>query len=75
MMNNSFFKDRDGNLSSRIVFSVINTILSWLVVLICVFRNINIQSGVLTFLITITTKTGIDSITQVYQNTKDNKKE
>ena len=74
-MNNSFFKDRDGNLSSRIVFSVINTILSWLVVLICVFRNINIQSGVLTFLITITTKTGIDSITQVYQNTKDNKKE
>lgn len=74
-MNNSLFKDRDGNLSSRIIFSLINMTLSWLIVFICVFRNMNIQSGVLTFLIAITTKTGIDGISQVYQNTRDRKKE
>lgn len=74
-MNNSLFKDRDGNLSSRIIFSLVNMLLSWIVVFICVFRNMNIQSGVLTFLIAITTKTGIDGISQVYQNTKDKKEE
>lgn len=71
-MINSLIKDRDGNLSSRIILILANTILSWIIVFIYVIRNTNIQPSILTFLVTITTKTGVDSISQVYQNTKDN---
>ncbi len=71
-MINSLIKDRDGNLSSRIILIFANTILSWVIVFIYVVRNTNIQPSILTFLVTITTKTGVDSISQVYQNTKDN---
>lgn len=75
-MINSLIKDRDGNLSSRIILILANTILSWIIVFIYVVRNTNIQPSILTFLVTITTKTGVDGISQVYQNTKDiNKKE
>lgn len=68
----SFIKDKDGNISSRILFITLNTILTWLIIFICIFRNIDIQTGVLTLLIALTTKSGVDSIGQVYQNIKEN---
>ncbi len=71
-MNNTFLKDRDGNISNRIVFILINTILTWIIIFICIFKNIDIRNGVLTLLIALTTKSGIDSISQVYQNIKYN---
>lgn len=70
-MLTSFLKDKDGNTSSRILFITINSILTWIIIFICIFKNIDIQTGVLTLLITLTAKSGLDSISQVYQNVKD----
>lgn len=69
----SFMRDKDGNISSRILFIAINSILTWIIIFICIFNNIDIQSGVLTLLIALTTKSGIDSLGQVYQNVREQK--
>lgn len=68
----TFIQDKDGKISSRILFITINSILTWFIIFICIFKNIDIQTGVLTLLITLTAKSGIDSIGQVYQNIKEN---
>ncbi len=66
-----FIKDKNGDISSRILFITINSTLIWVVIFYCLYKNIDIQSGVLTLLIAITTKSGIDSMSQVYQNIKE----
>ena len=71
----SFIKDKDGNISSRILFITVNGILTWVIIFICIFKNIDIKTGVLTLLVTLTAKSGVDSIGQVYQNVKENIKD
>lgn len=67
----NFIKDKDGNVSSRILFITINSILTWIIIFVCIFSDKDIQSGVLTLLIALTTKSSIDSLGQVYQNIKE----
>ena len=71
----NLFSDRDGNLSSRILFITVNSVLTWIIIFMCVYRDIDIHHGVQNLLIVLTTKSGIDSVSQVYQNIKDGKKE
>ncbi len=67
----NFIKDKNGDISSRILFTTLNSILIWVIIFICIYKNIDIQTGVLTLLIAITTKSGIDSVGQVCQNIKE----
>lgn len=66
-----FIKDKNGDISSRILFITINSILTWTIIFICIFRDIDIKTGVLTLLIALTTKSSVDSISQVYQNIRE----
>lgn len=68
-----FIKDKNGDISSRILFITVNSILTWIIIFICIFKNIDIKTGVLTLLIALTTKSSVDGISQVYQNIRETK--